>query len=73
MSSTIQAVNARNQFRGKVQEIVVGPVISEVNIETPFGIVTSVITSRSVEELQLKVGSKVVALIKSTEVSLAKL
>jgi len=69
----IQAINVRNQFRGKVKEIIAGPVVSEVDIETPHGIVTSVITSRSVDELRLKVGSEVIALVKSTEVSLAKI
>jgi molybdopterin-binding protein len=73
MSSTIQAINVRNQFRGKVREVIRGSVVSEVDVETPFGIVTSVITTRSIDELQLKVGSEVVALVKSTEVSLAKL
>ena len=41
----IQAINVRNQFRGKVCEIIRGDVVSEVDVETPFGIVTSVITS----------------------------
>lgn len=70
---TIQAINVRNQFRGKVKEIIQGDVVSEVDVETPWGIVTSVITTRSVKDLDLKVGSEVVALVKSTEVSLAKL
>jgi molybdopterin-binding protein len=35
--------------------------------------VTSVITTRSVDALELKIGSEVVALVKSTEVSIAKL
>ncbi|MGH8467480.1 MAG: TOBE domain-containing protein [Gammaproteobacteria bacterium] len=70
---TIKAINVRNQFRGKIKEIVEGPVLSEVDVETPSGIVTSVITSRSIAELDLKVGSKVLALVKSTEVALAKL
>jgi len=48
-------------------------VVSEVDVETPFGIVTSVITTRSVDELDLQVGSEVVALVKSTEVSIARL
>jgi molybdopterin-binding protein len=73
MPSTIQAINVRNQFRGKVREIIRGSVVSEVDVETPFGIVTSVITTRSIDELELRVGSEVVALVKSTEVSLAKL
>ena len=70
---TIQSINARNQFKGKIKEIVVGPVVSEVDVETPFGIVTSVITSRSVRELQLRPGVEVLALVKATEVSIAKL
>jgi molybdopterin-binding protein len=70
---TIQAINARNQFRGHIKEIIRGDVLSEVDVETPWGIVTSVITTRSVNDLGLKPGSEVVALVKATEVSLAKL
>ena len=73
MSTPIQAINVRNQFRGKVREIIRGSVVSEIDVETTFGIVTSVITTRSVDELDLKIGSDVVALVKSTEVSIAKL
>ena len=71
---SIQAINVRNQFRGKVKEIIEGPVVSEVDVETPSGlVVTSVITTRSVKELELRVGRDVVALVKSTEVSIATL
>lgn len=70
---SIQAINVRNQFRGKVKEIIRGDVVSEIDVETPWGIVTSVITTRSVDQLELAVGSEVVALVKSTEVSIAKL
>jgi molybdopterin-binding protein len=69
----ITAINIRNQFRGHVKEIIRGSVVSEIDVETPFGIVTSVITTRSVEELDLQVGSEVVALVKATEVSIARL
>ncbi len=71
---TIQAINVRNQFRGKIKEVIEGPVVSEVDVETPSGlIVTSVITTRSVKELGLVPGKDVVALVKSTEVSIATL
>ncbi|MGY4831006.1 TOBE domain-containing protein [Sphaerotilaceae bacterium SBD11-9] len=71
---SITAINVRNQFRGKVKEVILGPVVSEVDVETPSGlIVTSVITTRSVKELGLEPGRDVVALVKSTEVSLATL
>jgi molybdopterin-binding protein len=73
MSNAIKAINVRNQFRGKVREIIRGSVVSEIDVETPFGIVTSVITTRSVDELDLRIGSDVVALVKATEVSIAKL
>jgi len=69
---TIQAINVRNQFQGKVRGIIRGNVVSEVEVETPWGIVTSVITTRSVDELRLQTGSDVIALVKSTEVSIAK-
>lgn len=69
---SVSAVNVRNQFRGRIKEIVLGPVVSEVDVETPQGLlVTSVITTRSVRDLDLQVGTEVVALVKSTEVALA--
>lgn len=71
---SITAINVRNQFRGKIKEIIGGPVLSEIDVETPSGlIVTSVITTRSVKELKLAVGKDVIALVKATEVSLATL
>lgn len=69
----IAAINARNQFRGKVVEIIRGPVLSEVDVETPAGIVTSVVTTRSIDSLDLELGADVLAVFKSTEVLLAKL
>ncbi|HZT55064.1 MAG TPA: molybdopterin-binding protein [Burkholderiaceae bacterium] len=70
----ITAINVRNQFRGKVKEIIEGSVVSEIDVETPSGlIVTSVITTRSVRELGLAPGRDVIALVKSTEVSIATL
>lgn len=70
---SISAINARNQFKGRIKEIILGPVVSEVDVETPHGVVTSVITTRSIQELDLQVGSEVLALVKSTEVAIAKL
>ncbi len=70
---SIQAINVRNQLKGQVKAIIRGDVVSEVDVQTPWGIVTSVITTRSVDDLGLTIGSEVVALVKSTEVSIAKL
>jgi molybdopterin-binding protein len=69
---SIAAINVRNQFRGKVREVIEGPVVSEIDVETASGlIVTSVITTRSVKELGIAVGRDVIALVKSTEVAIA--
>lgn len=69
----IHAINVRNQFRGRITEIIHGSVVSEISVETGIGIITSVITSRSVQDLNLQIGSEVLALVKATEVSIAKL
>jgi molybdopterin-binding protein len=66
------AVNVRNQLRGKIKAIIWGDVVSEVEIETSAGIVTSVVTTRSIKELALVIGSEVLALVKATDVAIAK-
>ena len=70
---SIEAINARNQIKGTIRAIVPGPVVSEVDVDTPVWIITSVVTSRSLKDLNLKTGSEVLAVFKSTEVLLAKL
>ena len=71
---SITAINVRNQFRGRIREVIEGPVVSEIDVETPSGLlVTSVITTRSIKELGLVVGKEVIALVKATEVSIAAL
>jgi molybdopterin-binding protein len=70
---TIVAVNARNQFRGKILEIVAGPVISEIDVDTGGGIITATITTRSMKQLRLAVGGEVLALVKSSDVMIATL
>ena len=67
MPSTI-----RNQLTGTVKSIVSDKILSEVNVETPAGVVASVITTASLKALKLKKGDAVRVLIKATDVSLAK-
>lgn len=70
---SITGINTRNQFRGKVVAIHRSPVVSEIEIETPAGIVSAVVTSSSIERLGLRVGDNAAALFKATEVMVAKL
>ena len=65
-------LSARNRIDGKVIEIQVGGVMAHVVIRAGKNLIESVITKRSVEEMKLKVGDKVSAVIKSTEVMLEK-
>ena len=68
----LMTLSARNRLEGKVTEIQFGGVMAHVVVRVGKSLVESVITKRSVEEMKLKVGDKVTAVIKSTEVMLDK-
>ena len=63
-------ISARNHLRGKVEAIVLGVVTAKVTVRVGNNLVESVITRQSAEELGLKIGSEVTAIIKSTEIML---
>ena len=69
---SISAINARNQIKGTIKYIQLGDVVSEVELDTPAGIVTSVITTSSLKHLDLQVGHEAIAVVKATDVALAK-
>jgi len=62
----------RNRRAGTIEKIVSEKVVSEVLIRTAAGNVTSIITTGSVERMNLKQGDNVFAIIKATEVSIEK-
>ncbi len=62
----------RNELSGTVKEIVSDQVLSEVLVETASGELAAVITTRSVREMELKVGDRVAALVKATNVSVRR-
>jgi molybdate transport system regulatory protein len=66
-------ISARNRLTGIVEDVEKGSVTSKVKIkvDTPV-IITSVITKEAVEDLELKRGDKVEAIIKSTEIMVSK-
>ncbi len=65
-------LSARNRLEGKVVEIQFGGVMAHVVMRVGKHLIESVITKRSADEMKLKVGDKVSAVIKSTEVMLEK-
>ena len=72
-SSIPEKLSARNQIKGKVTKIKKDTIVGSVEIELSMPArITSVITSDSIEELNLKVGDEVRAVIKVTEVMISK-
>lgn len=65
-------LSARNQFKGAVKSIKFGNVMAEVVVAVGNLEVVSAITRGSVDQMGLKVGDEVVAVIKSTEVMIQK-
>src|ERR1700736_609861 len=65
-------LSARNKIEGKIVELEVDGVMAHVTVQVGKNLIESVITRRSAEEMKLKVGDRVSAVIKSTEVMLQK-
>ncbi len=61
-------ISARNKLRGTIQQLVLGNVMAHVVLRVGENVIESVITRRSAEELKLKQGDTVTAIIKATEV-----
>ncbi|MDN0200366.1 TOBE domain-containing protein [Streptomyces sp. S.PNR 29] len=64
-------LSIRNQLPGTVTDVTTGGAMASVKISVDGGDLTAAITKEAVTDLALTAGSPVVALIKSTEVSLA--
>jgi len=56
-------LSARNRLEGKVVEIQFGGVMAHVVMQVGENLIESVITKRSADEMKLKVGDKVSAVI----------
>jgi molybdopterin-binding protein len=65
-------LSARNQFKGTVKSIKLGNVMAEVVVAVGDLEVVSAITRGSVDQMGIKIGDQVVAVIKSTEVMIQK-
>jgi len=66
-------ISARNRLKGTVQQVDKGVITAKVKIkiETPV-VVTAIISKEAVEELAVKAGDRIEAVIKATEVMIAK-
>jgi molybdopterin-binding protein len=66
-------LSTRNQIKGKITQVDKGTVMARVKIDIGGGnVITSTITMEAVNDLKLKKGDKVIALIKASSVMIGK-
>ena len=66
-------LSARNQIKGKIVEVHKGQTTAHIRIDIGNGvIITSSITNEAVDDLGLKNGDQVLAVIKASDVMVAK-
>jgi molybdopterin-binding protein len=66
-------LSARNQIKGKVVEVQKGQTTAHIRIDIGNGvIITSSITNEAVDDLGLAVGDDAIAVIKASDVMVAK-
>jgi molybdopterin-binding protein len=68
----IVALSGRNQLRGIIEEVRSEGLLSQVRMRIGGQTLTAVITRDAVEELKLRRGDEALAVIKSTEVMIAR-
>ena len=66
------SISARNHLKGKITDIKLGDVMAHITIRVGQNVIESVITKRSAEDMGLKKGDSVTAVVKATEVMIAK-
>jgi molybdopterin-binding protein len=68
----IVSISGRNQLRGSVDEVRVEGLLAQVRLRIGDQTLTAVITRDAVEELKLRRGDEALAIVKSTEVMIAR-
>jgi molybdopterin-binding protein len=66
------SISGRNQLRGVVEEVRADGLLAQVRLRIGDQRLTAVITRDAVDELKLRRGDEALAIIKSTEVMIAK-
>jgi molybdopterin-binding protein len=68
----IVALSGRNRLRGFVEEVRIDGLLGQVRLRIGDQTLTAVITGDAIQELKLRRGDDAVAIIKSTEVMIAR-
>lgn len=69
---TYQRISGRNQLVGRIVDVRVSGLVGQVTLSVGGQLITSLITSGAVREMQLKKGQTAAALIKATEVMIIR-
>jgi molybdopterin-binding protein len=69
---TIVTLSGRNQLRGIVEEVRVEGLLAQVKLRVGDQSLTAIITRDAVDELKLRRGDEALAVIKATEVMIAR-
>lgn len=69
---TDHQISLRNRLEGRIHKIESGELLSKIIMETSAGKITSVITTNAVNQLHLKEGSEVTAMIKTNEIMISE-
>jgi molybdopterin-binding protein len=67
-----QRISGRNQLVGRIVDVRVSGLVAQVTLSVGGQLITSLITSGAVREMQLKKGQTAAALIKATEVMIIR-
>lgn len=66
-------LSARNQLKGKIVAVTKGQTTAHVRIDLGNGmVITSSITNEAIDDLQLAPGDEAIAIIKASDVMIAK-
>jgi molybdopterin-binding protein len=70
--AVIVALSGRNQLRGIVEEVRTEGLLAQVRLRIGDQLLTAVITRDAVQELKLRRGEEALAVVKATEVMIAR-
>ena len=65
-------LSARNRLKGTIVEVTKGQTTAHVRIDVGGAVVTASITNEAVDDLGLKAGDEAIAVIKASDVMVAK-
>jgi molybdopterin-binding protein len=65
-------ISGRNQLVGRVTEIKIDGLLAQLRLSIQGQHITSIISADAVREMRLKIGDKVAALVKSTQVMIVR-